>query len=103
MNYYFLYSVTFLAESESAGLFMSVAWSAILLAGVSFFLFGILLGWRIWGAYRGRAKRIEKETAVASHNLEDREASFKNHQEKYGKKNTESEAGASEEQENQVI
>ncbi len=74
---------------------MSVAWSAILLAGLSFFLFGILLGWRIWGTYRGRAKCTEKETAVASNNLESREASFKNHQENYGKTNTESEAEAS--------
>ena len=92
MNSYLFHSVILLATSESAGLFMSVAWSAILLAGLSFFLFGILLGWRIWGAYRGRAKRIEKETAVASHDLEGREASFKNHQKRYGKTNTGSEA-----------
>ena len=92
MSRFFSYPVTMQANTESAELFLNISWIATLVAGLSFFLLGLILGWKIWGAYRGRAKLIEKANQAVLRDLEKQERSFNGHHRKYGGGNLPDEA-----------
>ena len=85
MNLTIFLSLILQAASEPAELFLPISWIAILLAALSFFIMGTILGWRIWGAYRGKAKQIERESKSLLRKLEDRESNFQKYREKYAR------------------
>ena len=72
-----------MADAQAAELFLRISWIAILVAGFSFFLLGVFLGKFIWGAYKGRAKVMEKGNQSLLLNLEKMEDGFQQHWEKY--------------------
>ena len=92
MNSSSIVAKTLLAAPESASLFMNASRGAILIAGLSFFLLGMFLGSIIWGAYKGRAKRLTRETLSLLRKQESREADFLKHQEKYSPQKPEAES-----------
>lgn len=79
----FFSAVTLLGESASNAFFLKVSWGAVLLAGLSFFLLGIMAGWLIWGAYQGRAKSVEKQNDLLLNAQEERERAFEEHRKEY--------------------